>query len=80
MTKKVHFKFYIFENINGKTYECQYDMFIDNHHVRDDSSGLYSTPTYALYKAQQKVVDIIDIFNKIGNVPVEYSYCMGSNF
>lgn len=80
MSKKVHFKFYIFTDMKEKKYECQYDMFIDNVHIMDNNSGAYSTPTYALYKAQQKVVDFIDMLNKIGTVPVEYSYCMGSNF
>ena len=80
MTKKVHFKFYIFTDMKEKKYECGYDMLIDNVFVMGDNAGAYSTPAFALYRSQQKVVDFIDILNKIGTVPVEYSYSMGRIF
>lgn len=80
MNKKVHFKFYLFKDIKVKTYQCGYDMFIDNIFVTGYNNGIFSTPTCALYMTQQKVVDFIDMLNKIGTVPVDYSYSMGKDF
>lgn len=78
MTKKVHFKFYIFGE--KQKYHCGYEMFVDNIIATSDDSGYFSTPKFALWMAQQKAVDFVDMLNKIGTVPVEYSYSMGRIF
>ena len=79
MTKKIEFKFYIFSKEDG-TFKSTYDMVIDGVFVTSDSAGLYSTPQYALYMAQNIVVYFVDMLNKIGTVPIDYSYSMGRIF